>query len=288
MSLASTAVQAAHVNRTIKLNTSSTFENIAGGTAGDVLTGNSLNNVLTGNSGHDTLNGLGGNDTLTGGIGDDTYVFSTAPTAEADTVTELSAQGSDTLSFSSVATPVVLQLGANVVQSVHTNRTLKLNLSSTFENAIGGSGNDTLLGNSLNNLLIGGAGSDVLVGSSGDDNLQGGSQRDILIGGLGLDVLDGGTDDDILIAGRTTSDSSLANLGTLRTGWIPLTPYSGRVANLKAGVGSPVASLRAKINVLNDAGEDDILTGGAGTDWFLKALDDTITDLFGVELTDAL
>ena len=40
--------------------------------------------------------------------------------------------------------------------------------------------------------------------------------------------------------------------------------------------------------MLNDAGEDDSLTGGAGMDWYFKAVDDVITDLFAGEITDTL
>lgn len=49
-----------------------------------------------------------------------------------------------------------------------------------------------------------------------------------------------------------------------------------------------MVSLKAKTNVLNDAGEDDSLTGGTGTDWYFRALDDAITDLFAGELIDVL
>ena len=46
--------------------------------------------------------------------------------------------------------------------------------------------------------------------------------------------------------------------------------------------------MKAKSNVLNDAGEDDILTGGGNTDWYFRAVDDAITDLFAGELVDML
>lgn len=61
-----------------------------------------------------------------------------------------------------------------------------------IENAIGGPGNDILLGNAARNVLIGGAGNDGLAGASGSDVLQGGSGDDTLNGGLGNDVLTGG------------------------------------------------------------------------------------------------
>ena len=136
--------------------------------------------------------------------------------------------------------------------------------------------------------MNGGARDDILNGGAGSDILEAGSGRDILIGGLGLDTLNGGSNDDILIAGRTTSDTSLTNLNTLQTQWISASTYAVRIANLRAGVGSPVVSLKAKTNVLNDAGEDDSLTGGTGTDWYFRAVDDVITDLFAGEIIDVL
>ena len=37
-----------------------------------------------------------------------------------------------------------------------------------------------------------------------------------------------------------------------------------------------------------DAGEDDVLVGATGTDWFFRAVDDVITDLFAGEILDLL
>lgn len=49
----------------------------------------------------------------------------------------------------------------------------------TIENAIGGAGNDTLIGNSANNILRGGAGNDVLEGGSGSNTLFGDAGYDV-------------------------------------------------------------------------------------------------------------
>jgi len=113
--------------------------------------------------------------------------------------------------------------------------------------------------------------------------LLGGAGRDILIGGLGKDTLNGGTDDDVLIAGRTTSDALFANLNVLSTAWLSPDLYAQRVSNLRAGVGAPTVSLKAKTNVLKDTNPADSLTGAGGTDWFFKAVDDVITDLLASE-----
>ena len=147
---------------------------------------------------------------------------------------------------------------------------------------------DTLIGNSLNNMLSGGNGDDVLVGLSGNDILEAGTGRDILIGGLGRDALNGGTGDDILIAGCTASDTSLTSLNTLQTEWISTNNYATRIANLRTGVGNLAVSLKTTINVLNDADEEDLLTGGANSDWYIRAIDDFITDLIAGEIEDVL
>ena len=47
------------------------------------------------------------------------------------------------------------------------------------ENVVGGSGNDTMTGDTLDNFLDGGL---------GDDILRGGGERDTLEGGLGIDT----------------------------------------------------------------------------------------------------
>ncbi len=134
------------------------------------------------------------------GLGDDFYSFGTATSSEADSVTELPGEGTDTLNFSSLTTEVSISLSSTAVQNVHINRTLMLNSGSTIENMNGGSGNDTLIGNGLSNRLVGSGGNDIVVGLDGNDRLEGGSGRDVLIGGQGLDSLIAGDDEDILIA----------------------------------------------------------------------------------------
>jgi serralysin len=279
LGLETSLVQSVHANRTLKLNAASVFEVIVGGSGNDTLTGNSLANTLTGNAGNDLLTGNGGDDSLAGGSGDDTYVFGTATTGEADTVTEAANGGTDTLSFSSLKTDVILSVETTAVQSVHANRTLKLNTIDVLENIVGGSGNDTLTGNSLANILV---------GNAGGDTLNGGGGRDILIGGPGLDTLNGGEDEDILIAGRTTSDAVFSKLNLLLAEWVSVNSYTTRISNLRASVGAPAVSLKAKVNVLNDAGEDDSLVGGNGTDWYFRALDDVVTGLVTGEIMDIL
>lgn len=288
VSLETSIVQNVHSNRTLKLSTSSSFENLVGGSGSDTLTGNSLNNSLAGGGGEDRLTGGGGSDALLGGSGDDTYFFDDPLPEESDEVHEKLSDGTDTLDFSAQATGVVVNVGTSLVQSLDAARILKLNASSTFENVVGGVGSDILFGNSLDNLLIGGDGNNILVGAGGADILIGGNGRDILIGGLGPDALTGGGGEDILIAGVTIYDNSRTSLITLRTRWISSAQYVARIEALRSGVGIPAVSLSANTTALNDNGDLDVLTGGTGLDWYFRALDDAVSDLFAGELVDAL
>jgi len=108
------------------------------------------------------------------------------------------------------------------------------NTASLIENAVGGSGNDAIVGNLASNTLQGHEGNDVLRGGDGDDSLwgtgsdsayyfindadtlygdggndflQGNSGQDTLEGGIGNDILRGGPDNDTLWG--TGSDPSL-------------------------------------------------------------------------------
>ena len=65
--------------------------------------------------------------------------------------------------------------------------TLSIAYGATIENASGGSGNDTLLGNAAANRLEGNAGRDRLGGGNGADWLDGGASVDTLTGGRGAD-----------------------------------------------------------------------------------------------------
>ena len=272
--------QTVHTNRSLTLGSGAAVENVIGGLKNDRITGNSRSNRLSGNEGNDIISGWLGSDQLIGGPGDDTYLFGGATAGgEVDTIVETASLDSDTLDFSSRTGAVTVNLAAGSQQIVHTDRSLILGSSLAIENVIGGSGNDSLSGNTRGNVLVGNGGNDTLIGNRG---------RDLLIGGTGLDTISGGDDEDILIAGRTTSDSNPANLAILLTGWQATTSYSARVGKLRAGVGSPRVSLIKKKTVVNDSGHDDQLSGGEGTDWFFRAADDVITDLVAGELIDLL
>jgi len=63
----------------------------------------------------------------------------------------------------------------------------KEDLRSLIENAIGGSGEDSITGNEVDNHLSGRAGADQLFGLDGNDTLDGGAGDDTMDGGVGVD-----------------------------------------------------------------------------------------------------
>ena len=65
---------------------------------------------------------------------------------------------------------------------------MPLTINGNIEQAIGGDGNDTLVGGALGNALRGGRGNDNLDGGAGSDWVEGGLGNDTLTGGEGYDL----------------------------------------------------------------------------------------------------
>ncbi|HWW25796.1 MAG TPA: M10 family metallopeptidase C-terminal domain-containing protein, partial [Caulobacter sp.] len=136
-----------------------------------------------------------------------------------------------------------------------------------IENAIGGSGVDTIIGNALSNHLHGGNGADSLSGLDGADILDGGADIDTLIGGLGDDtyVLDTTIDVILETASAGWDAVYVAASYTLGANLEALT-LQGAAAN---GYGNDLANAlygNASGNYLNGGGGDDYLSAGGGAD----------------------
>lgn len=91
-------------------------------------------------------------------------------------------------------------LQANPIVGTLTNN-VGIAYGAIIENAIGGSGNDTIFGNNVDNILRGNAGNDNLAGGLGNDTLDGGIGNDTLLGGAGRDRLIGGLGEDWMSGG---------------------------------------------------------------------------------------
>jgi hypothetical protein len=144
-----------------------------------------------------------------------------------------------------------------------------------IQNAVGGAGNDTLIGNALGSILVGGGGNDTITAGSG---------RSLLIGGLGTDTITGGSADDLLISGTTSFDSNQAALMAILNEWQRTDKnYAQRITDLRTGAGlSGGNKLVLGTTVFNDTSAD-VLKGNGGLDWFFANLGpagikDTIQD----------
>ena len=80
-----------------------------------------------------------------------------------------------------------VNLSGTTTQTVNSNLKLILSANNVIENATGGTGNDRIIGNTLDNTLNGSGGNDQLQGLGGNDILSGGLGNDILTGGVGND-----------------------------------------------------------------------------------------------------
>ncbi len=258
-----------------------------------ILTGGTNNNTLDCSefSGDTTLNGGGGNDVLVGGSGNNSFVNNQGGnttivggnTANTINLTpsgfvSLSDNGGlDTINFSTTATGVTLDLS----QSGGTGQNVDGNgfvvaLNGTFENVVGTSFTDTIIGNTAGNLIYGGLGPDQINGGGGSDIMYGGtapgltdadSSSDVMYGGLGPDQIDGGGGSDIMFGGTGSPDTD----STLGNDII----YGGGGNDILGG----------------GAGDDDLI-GGPGDDTYLfnglNLSHDSITEdpNFGIDTLD--
>ena len=271
LSLATT--QIVNAGLSLILSPGQPIENVNGGSQGDTIIGNAAANTLSGNGGNDSLQGGAGNDSLAGGPGNDTYVFDTDLALGIDNLIEAAGAEIDTLDFSLTTTrSIAVNLGNQLLQVVNAGLSIDLNSDRTFENVIGGSRGDVIIGNLLNNTLRGGAG------------------RDVMISGAGADKVFGEGGEDLLIAGTTSHDNNVVALQVILTEWTNTTKtYLTRTANLRAGIGG--VQLKASgvgATVTTDPTHLVNLTGGADRDWFFAAAGDVLSGLIASEAIDVL
>ncbi len=192
-------------------------ENASGGAGDDVLVGTQAANVLVGNGGNDTITGGAGNDVLSGGDGDDTFDEEAGPSG-GDVID--GGNGADTVLYAKRTFNLSILLCTQSSAAACPANCGEANEGDTLvnvENASGGSGNDTFVGNASGNSFYGGSGDDTMDGNDGDDYLYGDDGADVLRGGNGDDYLDGAHMVDTFNGGAGQGDICIIEKGEAPT-----------------------------------------------------------------------
>lgn len=207
---------------------------------------------------------------MTTRTGNDVYTFSSTQT-EFKTIWD--AGGVDTFDLSNQTVSQVINLNAGQFSSLGVQQTaynaplvtaqanVAIAYNANIENAIGGTGDDTLLGNALNNVLNGGAGNDTLTGDVGNDTLQGGVGSDWLNGGLGNDVYSVDTSGDTVFEAANSGFDLVQSSVTWTLG--------DNVENLRLSNGAINGFGNSLANTINGGNSKNLLAGGEGNDKLL-------------------
>lgn len=223
--------------------------------------GNELDNVLIGNSGNNVLDGKSGMDTMSGGNGDDTYIVDNV----SDTIVEEIDAGDD-----HVISSVTYTLSDNVE---------RLTLIGT--DTINGTGNvldNTLIGNSANNILDGKEGIDTMIGGDGDDNYYVDAQNDTVFENVseGLDTIYTTVNyvlpenvENLILIGDGNINAGGNGLDNILIG-------NGSNNVISGGAGKDLLDGKAGNDTLEGGIGNDTLIGGLGNDTFIINMNDDL------------
>jgi Ca2+-binding RTX toxin-like protein len=161
-----------------------------GGGGNDILDGGNDGDILYGEAGNDTIIGGAGQDYLDGGAGVDTVVYAGSSAGVTVDLTNGTANGGD---------------GDGPAQIVGRGTVIRHDILAGFENVIGSTFNDHLIGDAGANALSGGTGDDMLTGGRGADRLNGGAGSDTAdysdaTRGQNLTLIGGGSGGDTYIS----------------------------------------------------------------------------------------
>ncbi len=281
------------------------IENVIGSTLNDVIGGDKNANVILGGSGDDALGGgAGGNDTISGEDGDDTIAMFGALTAadkldggDGLDILELNGDYKAGLVFGATTAvnfeAIIVDAGFNynltlndatngdglfVDATALVGTTLKLNAAaekSSFLDATGGTGNDT---------IIGGGGADTLDGGAGNDSLSGGAGLNLLHGGAGADTLVGGAGVDTADYSGSAAVTIDMNLVTQVGGGDAAGDRLSGIENIAGSAGNDKITGNSANNYLDGAGGADTLIGGAGNDSLEGGGGDSLDGGVGIDM----
>ena len=226
---------------------------------------------------------------IAGGADNDTYSFD-GDNSLGTVILDEAAGGVDTVSLAdTTGSGVTLNLSSKILQVVNANLSLNLQSGTTFENAIGGLGNDMLTGNLSANVLEGRAGNDTLVGMTGNDRYVFDSMplsgTDTITDTSGIDTIDFRASSMAITVNLLTTTAQAVNANqTIVLGSSIIEGVVGSQAN-DTIVGNNAS------NFLEGSGGDDMLEGGLGNDTYVFNANtgigtDTINDATGSDTLD--
>jgi serralysin len=228
----------------------------------------------------DTVYGFGSN------AGKAVFDFSKNPNP---VITIWDAGGTDTLNCSGFSQNQVINLIPGTYSSVGAlQENVAIAFGCNIENAVGGSGHDTIYGTNLNNVLTGNAGNDWLFGYGGNDTFVGGAGNDNMAGGAGNDtyyvdslsdvvkeLANEGTDIVYAMVNNYTLGANVENGQVWSTSGLTLT--GNALANTIWGyTGNDFLIGGAANDQLLGQNGNDRLDGGAGNDAMWGGLGDDI------------
>lgn len=221
----------------------------------------------TGSSDADLFEDGAGNDTYNGGSGEDVFTFG-ASTAGNDSI--IGGSGiRDVLDYGAMTQAVVVSLFAGTA----TGLGIGSDVFSGIEWVVGGSGNDSILGNADANDFEGGAGNDTLNGAGGIDRLTGGNGDDTYFVDSSNDTVVE-TNANVATGGYDTVSSSATFTLPFHVERLLLTGAAGagignelnNVIDARAITGGASLSGQLGNDLIYGGVGADALTGGAGED----------------------
>ncbi|MGB5066708.1 MAG: M10 family metallopeptidase C-terminal domain-containing protein, partial [Albidovulum sp.] len=129
------------------------------------------------------------------------------------TMTIADSNGTDTIDVSTNGSNQQLDLRPEAISDINgLTGNLIIARGTVIENGTTGSGNDLLVGNTVNNILSAGSGLDTIYGGAGSDSIYGGNDDDRIYGGTWGDLLGGGQGND-LMNGEDGNDALYGSYG---------------------------------------------------------------------------
>ena len=202
--------------------------------------------------------------------------------------------GVDTLNYSLIATDQRINLNPETFSNVlGLVGNVSIARGTVIENAVGGSGDDQLIGNAVANKLYGNAGADRLDGGAGADAMYGGAGNDTYvvdnIGDAAVELAGAGTDT-VLASVTARLRVDVENL-TL-TGAYSINGTGNDQVNVIIGNAGPnrLWGLGGNDRLTGNAGNDtidggtgaDTMIGGVGNDvYYVDSATDVVTELAG-------